>query len=366
MKSPLCRIDSVGEISNWARQFLKGLQNESLAEVSFEGNTQKFCEQNSSAVSIVFVENAPDMKREILKLRASARPLLVIWFGKAFTKEDLQFAMENRIYLTLENPRHDDKKTIEPLKRIARAAEPMQQTAHYVQSIQTLSIEGESIGEAKTLFDDVKESAEKLERCLQLTNEFLRDSKTKGGTEADRMTLRANQDLRGALYTIHELERTGSLQIKGSFEDQSGKIDFLHGRLVSASTGSVRGLKALYRMFLWDEPRYSFERMESNSVWFEGELNVNLKHLCREGEDFRAKYTQIRKELPPKDIQIELEPSALHPQLELNQDEFSTLGSVVEFGEVGKVVDFNPLPDVTIYEAMIALRKTKVIRVVNS
>ncbi len=365
MKSPLCRIDSVGEISNWARQFLKGLQNENLAEVFFEGTTQKFCDQKSTSVSIVFIENAPDMKREILKLRSAARPLLVVWYGKIFTKEDLQFAIENRIYLTMENPRHDDKKTVEPLKRIARAAEAMQQTSHYVQSIQTLSIEGDQIVEAKSLFDDVKESAEKLERCLHLSNEFLHESKSKNGGEENRMALRANQDLRGALYTIHELERTGSLQVKGSFEDQTGKVDFIHGRLVSASTGSVRGLKAVYRMFLWDEPRYSFERMESNSVWFEGELNVNLKHLCVEGEAFRQKYGQIRKEIPPKEIQVELEPSALHPQLELTREEFSTLGSVVEFGDVGKVVDFNPLPDVTLYEGMISLRKNRIIRVVN-
>lgn len=366
MKSPLCRIVSVGEASNWARQFLKGLQNESLAEVSFESNTQKYCELNSTAVAIVFVENAPDMKREITKIRNSSRPSLLVWFGKAFTKEDLQFAMENRIFLTLENPRHDDKKILEPLKKIARAAETMQQSYHYLTAIKTLCIEGEMYGDAKALFDDVKESTEKLERCVQISNEFLRDTRPKAGNDNERVTFNPNGELRDALYTINELERTGSLQIKGTFEGEVGRVEFLHGRLVSASTGSVRGLKALYRMFLWDEPRYSFERLDAGALWLEGELNVNLKHLSREGEDFRQKYNRIRKELPPKEIQIELEPSALHPQLELTREEFSTLSSVVEFGEVGKVVDFNPLPDVTIYEAMIALRKAKVIRVTTA
>ncbi len=356
---------SVGEISNWARQFLKGVQNESVAEVAFEGSTAKFCETTSTAVTIVFIENAPDMKREIGKIRASGRPVLLIWFGKAFTKEDLQFAMENRIYMTMENPRHDDKKLLEPLKKIARAAETMQQTSHYLLAIKTLAIEGEPLPEAKSLFDDIKESCEKLDRCVQISNEFLRDPKPKVSTDSERVTLRANQEFRDALTTISELERTGSLQIKGNFEDQIGSVEFLHGRLVSAKTGSVQGLKALYRMFLWDEPTYSFERMETNAVSFESDLNINLKQLALQGEDFRIKYNQIRKEIPPKEIQIELEPSSLHPQLELERDEFLTLASVVEFGEVGKVVDFNPLPDVTIYETMIALRKAKIIRVVS-
>ncbi len=366
MKSPLCRISSVGDLSNWARQFLKGLQSESLAEVSFEVSTQKFCDLSSSTVEIVFVENAPDMKREIGRIRAAQRPVLLVWFGKAFTKEDLHFAMENRIYLTLENPRHDDKKIVEPLKKMARAAETMQQSTHYLQAIKTLSIEGENYGDAKPLFEDIKESSEKLERCVQISNEFLRDNRPKTGNENDRVTFKPSSELRDALYTIHELERTGSLQIKGSFEDQTGKVEFLHGRLVSALTGSVRGLKALYRMFLWDDPHYSFERVDAASMWLEGDLNVNLKHLSREGEDFKIRYNQIRREIPAKEIQVELEPSALHPQLELTREEFLTLSSVVEFGDVGKVVDFNPLPDVTIYESMIALRKAKVIRVVTA
>jgi len=59
-----------------------------------------------------------------------------------------------------------------------------------------------------------------------------------------------------------------------------------------------------------------------------------------------------------------LESSALHIGAQLSPDDFSALASVVEFGTIRHVLDYNELPDVTIFEALIRLRRSSLIRVV--
>lgn len=362
MKVPHCRIVSVGEITSWAKQFLNGLQKENIAEVTFETNVARFC-GTIAPPTIVFIENAPDMKQAIQKLRQSGRPLIIVWFGKLFAKEDMTFAHENRVYWVLESPRADDKRVLEGLRRVARAAETALQFGQHLHSLKAILLQGEGDSAISPLLHEFKTALGKLERAGLMSNEFLSAVVDMGQGDKENLPFHRSQDIGDALFTVHDLERTGALWIRGSLPGQEGKVEFLQGKLVAASAGGVHGVKAIFRMFLWDEPRFLFTRIDPSDYVFEDHLNVSLKYMCVEGQDLRQRYQKIRRDLPPPDLKIELDPNALHMGTQLQPEEFSTLASIVEFGNVSQVVDFNSLPDVAIYEALIRLRKSNMIRV---
>ena len=361
MKVPICRIYSVGEITSWAKTFLNSVQKESLCDVTFENSVQRFCVTSSTQIAIVFIENAPDMRQAILKVRQSGRACLVVWYGKLFSKEDMVFAHENRVYLILENPRVEDKRVLDGVKRVARCSENVLQFSQHLHSLKAILLQGEEDEQLKPLVAEFKPALAKIERT-GLHNEFLGAIELTPGDQ-ERLPFHRSQDLADALITVHDLERTGSLWVRGNLPGQEGKVEFLQGKLVSAVAGSVRGLKAIYRMFLWDEPRFLFTRIDPQEYVFEDHLNVSLKYLCMEADELRQRFTNIRRDIPPPELELELEPSAIHADTQLSPDDFSTLASVVEFNSVAEVVDFNALPDVAIYEALIRLRKNNMIRV---
>ena len=125
---------------------------------------------------------------------------------------------------------------------------------------------------------------------------------------------------------------------------------------MSAHVGEVHGLKAIYRMFLWDEPRFLFNRQDSKDCQVEEQLPHAIKFIIQEGAELRKRYEALRRELPPDELRLQLEPTALHSGTALSPNEFFTLASVVEFEKIAAVVDYNPLCDVAIYESLIHLR----------
>src|SRR5262249_2782633 len=138
MKVPACRIHSVGEITSWAKGFLEGLQKENLVDVAFDKQVDAFIGAASPHVAVVFIENTPDMRQLIAKLRQSGRSLILVWYGKLFTKEDLAFAQEQRVYWVLENPRPEDKKVQDGIRHVAQAAERVQQHDQHLHSLKAL------------------------------------------------------------------------------------------------------------------------------------------------------------------------------------------------------------------------------------
>ncbi len=363
MKVPVCRVFSVGELTNWAKQFMNALQEAQLIDVTFETSVQRFCEGTTPNMAVVFLENAPDVHKAIIKIRKSGRNSLIVWYGKLFAKEDLMFAMENRVYWILEGPRADERKVIETVKRVARNAELFQNFEQHFHSVKSILLQGDENETLKPVLQEIRTALSKLERT-GLTNEYLGEHVDQAQKAEEKLPFHQSQDLGDALMTVHDLERTGALWVRGALPNQEGKVEFLQGKIVAALSGDVRGMKAIYRMFLWDEPRFLFSRIDPQEYVFEDHLNISLKHFCEEAQDYRRRFEKIRRELPPAELRLELEPSALHAGTQLPPEDFSTLASVIEFGSVMEVVDFNPLPDAVLYESLIGLRKRNIIRVV--
>ncbi len=355
------RIIVLGDLTLWGRQFLAGLKATGM-EISHEPNLQKFIEsQPSPQPQIIFLENLPESRQYVAKLRTLSRRIYWFWFGRNFTKDDATFALENRAYHIFENLRPDDKRISEFFGRLAANMETDTEFERTARGIKGVLIQAET-EIPKAVLSEIKTGIAKMER-LGLINEFSGATIETIVTSDGKLPFHKTQSLADALLTIESLERTGVLWIKGSIRGEEGKVEFLQGKAMAAKTGDVHALKALYRMFLWDDPRFLFTRRETSESTTEDQLNVSLSHVCSEGEALKKRYEAVRRELPPPDLRLELQPSALHTGTMLDFVEFSTLASIVEFHRVADVLDFNNLPDVSLYESLIKLRRQNIIRV---
>src|SRR4051794_12526494 len=99
MKVATIRVMSVGEVTQWGKQFLGLLQSAHLIEITFIASFQSFCESTASpGVQVLFVENTPESRSQVIRLRQLGRRIFIVWYGRNFTKEDMVFAHEHRIY----------------------------------------------------------------------------------------------------------------------------------------------------------------------------------------------------------------------------------------------------------------------------
>lgn len=363
MISPLCRIFSVGETTAWAKQFLGKLQEDNIIEVTFEPSVDKYCKDMASVhqVPIVFVENSADSRKWIEKMRASFLRCYLVWYGRGFSKEDLLFAMEKRVYLVIDNARAEEPSVRKSIDRVSKAAGMQQDYDQIIHTIKAMLIEGDAIQGAEHFVSEIKTAVNKLEKCDPNYEFLTMVRESSGGLQ--KLPFHKNQDFGDALATVHELERTGVLLIAGQLPGQEGRIEFISGKIASAISGKAHGLKAIYRMFLWDDPKFAFTKKDPDEFQIKEDLNLSMKYIRMEGESLKKRFNSIRRELPPTNISLVLEPSSLHAGTRLSRDEFSTLASVVEFGKVSQVLDYNSLPDVKIYESLILLKRNSMIRV---
>ncbi len=359
MKGPLCRVTALGTFSTWGRQFMNLLQGNNILDIGVEPSFDSFLKQTTERNQIVFIENSPDSRKNILKLRKSDRPFFIVWMGLLFTKEDHIFALDQRIYCVFENIKHDDKYVLENIQKIAKASHNAKELELVVRSLKAvlLDLDGDIV---EPMLMELKTAAGRIDE-LVVQNEFSGQAIHETVVE-DSHLFHKSEDLVEAMATIHNLERTGILLV-GSSMNLEGRIEFIQGRVVSASTGTVKGLKALYRMFLWDNSRFVFCRRRGEELLLDEQIPLSVHTISLEGAALKRRFEKIRSEIPPSELNVDLDPLSLHEGSQLQYEDFHTLASVVEYGKVGLVLDYNPLPDVAIYESLINLRKDHKIRV---
>lgn len=362
--APACRVLSLGELTLWGKQILAGLQTAKIIDVAYEASLQKYLESaNPAEPHVIFIEGTAESKVLIQKLRGAGRHCFILWYGRTFTKDDLLFAIDQRVFCVFENARADDKRIIESIHKLLNSVENGANFERIIRSVKAILLQEEN-EVSKPVLTEIKTAIGKLER-FGLQNEFSGISSENFGAHDAKIPFHRAQDYGDALQTVHSLERTGALWVRGSLPGEEGKVEFLQGKITAALAGDVHGLKAIYRMFLWDNPRFLFTRKDPRESIVAEQLNLSMKYICSEGADQKRRYDRIRKELPPAEVTLELEPKSLHVNASLNPNEFQTLASVVELGRVSQVLDYNPLPDVHLYESLIRLRKINMIRVAS-
>jgi len=361
MKAPSCRVTSAGDVSPWGKRFLTSLVKSNIIELVVEPSIQKFCDAFASThPQIVLIENLKDSREGIVKIKQAGKKALLLWYGQNFSKDDFAFALENRVYWIFDNLEPEDTAMTVGLQKAAGANESAKMSEHLMRSLKSVLVQAES-EISKPLMSEIKTAVMKIER-LALRNEFL-SFPAEQGNENEQLPFYQSPDIEDALSTVQMLERTGDLWVRGNAAEEEGAIEFLQGKIVSANAGESKSVKAIYRMFLWKEPKFSFNRKTPEECRIENHLNLSLKYICEQGKEMRRRFERIKSEIPPRELLLELEASSLHSESTFPVNQFSTLASVVEFGQVSQVLDVNPLPDVEILESLISLRKAKMIKV---
>jgi len=362
MIAPYSRVVCLGEVSLWGKQFIQTLVDKHVIEADFQPSINKYLDDlKTTRPQIVFVENSPESRHWIMSLRESGRRFYILWFGKKFPKEDLSFAIEHRIYSVFESLMPEDKSVAKGIVAVSHLADHEDKFEVIVRSLKSILLQAEG-DLAPSLMGELKAAIGKVAEYGR-QNEFSLESIAPSTQDAINLMIPRTEDLADALHTVESLERTGVLWVRGNQAMQEAKIEFLHGKIVSAASGEVHGLKAVYRAFLWDSPRFLFTRREPDEYSMGEEIKTGMNHICAEGIDYKARFEKIRKDIPRSDLVLELDPSYLHAGGRLAPDQFSALSSIVEFGKVAQVLDYNPLPDAALYETLIELRKHKMVKV---
>lgn len=362
MKVPVARVVAVGEVTPWGRHFLETLQTQNLIEVSYVPTVQDYLKlPGATQPQIVTIENSPDSQHSILELRKQSRKTYVIWYGKIFSKEDLSFALEHRVYAVFENLTPESKQISDAIKRLGGLIDRDRRFDLLVRSLKSVLLQAEG-DVADSVMVELKTAVAKLGSTGSYS-EFAEQVVQQGSSAESKLLFHQSEGFAEALETIDSLERTGVLWVKGALPYEEGRVEFLQGKIVWAASGVVNGLKAIYRMFLWDDPQFVFTRRDPEEMVLHEPINAGLKHISAEGAELKRRYDRIRQELPPNELELELDPTFLHTGVSLPLEEFSTLASVVEFGKVANVLDYNPLPDAVLLEGLISLKKQSMIRI---
>jgi hypothetical protein len=358
MQGSLCEVIALGEFSSWAKQLLNHWQSEDLIQISFEGSIASFCNRapSSQKVQIVMMENGPASKTGISLLRSSPHDLLIVWMGQSFTKEDCSFALENKLFGLMENPQLSDKKAQDLLVRAAEMRSQKNQLTHLIQSLKGLVLQSDSKNTDQELVSEMKTGLGKVEKLVHQSNVH---------SGSSILPLAQSQGLGDVLLTLSELERTGTLWIRGAQSGQEGKVDFLQGKITFAETGSVQQLKAIYRMFSWDTPRFLFNR-KAPEAYENGQLiPLEMGLLVQEGEKQAQRYKRIQKQIPPLELKVDFVAQSLTVKTALSPNDFHTLVQVVEYHFVSDILDYSEKWDVDLYEGLISLKKSGHIKVMS-
>jgi hypothetical protein len=228
------------------------------------------------------------------------------------------------------------------------------QLNHLVQSLKGLVLQSESKTTDQELVTEMKTGLGKVEKLIHQSN---------SNSGSSILPLAQSQGLGNVLLTLSELERTGTLWVRGAHRGQEGKIDFLQGKITFAETGSVQQLKAIYRMFSWDTPRFLFNR-KAPEAYESGQLiPLEMSLLVQEGEKQAQRYKKIQKQIPPLELKVDFVAQSLNAKTALSPNDFHTLIQVVEYHYVSDVLDYSEKWDVDLFEGLISLKKSGHIKV---
>lgn len=363
MKVPLVHIHALGEFTPWAKNILKTLEEESLIHVDWEQNSvSNFCSMPAlnGKPSIVAIENRPNIRNEIEKICTSGKSTYVIWLGKTFTTEDLLYAIKMRIYAVIDSAQTDQNKMVEMIQRLSLSADSDRNFTHLMRGMKSTVLMMEAELSEVPMLKELKMAVSKLE-SFGVNNEFNHLNLQSHENSSEGGFVR-NQSLGEAITLMSDFGRTGTLWVKSKLQNFEGQVDFLQGRILNANAGGVVGIKAINRMFVWQNPTFIFNRKDPREISTDKPLNVDVMYVVKSGEMIKERYDKIKTEIPPNSFRLKVAPKEVEKDLILSAQDFSTLSSVVEFGVVEKIVDFNPMNDIEIYESLITLRKNKVIQ----
>jgi pSer/pThr/pTyr-binding forkhead associated (FHA) protein len=161
------------------------------------------------------------------------------------------------------------------------------------------------------------------------------------------------------LQVIESDQATGTLVIR-----QGGREGTLHvhrGMIRHATLGRARGVKALYRLMVFDEGTFELfvpgRSPEYDTV--EGELQKHLLEAMRQKDELAV----YRSELPPGDT-----PLAFNGEMSINPARvpvvvYEVMAAVGQYGTLERILEHCQLPDFEICRVLLVLLKHKLLLV---
>ncbi|NBT57979.1 DUF4388 domain-containing protein, partial [bacterium] len=248
-----------------------------------------------------------------------------------------------------------DKKIFELLARAHTACSQKNQIGHLLHSVKEVVLQLEAKNQEVEIVSELKTGLGKVEKLVMGSPH----------SNSSILPLAQTQGLGDVLLTLSDLERTGTLWIRGNKPGEEGKIDLLQGKVTYAETGAVRQLKAIYRMFCWNTPRFLFNRKEFELNENEELIPMEMASLVHEGIQQARRFQMIQKEIPPAELRVDFVPRSLNDKTSLTPRDFYTLVQVAEYHHVSDILDFSTDWDIDLYEGLISLKRSGYIKVMS-
>ena len=122
------------------------------------------------------------------------------------------------------------------------------------------------------------------------------------------------------LQTIDLGRKSGALELRAG--DRRGEVSFREGQVLDARLGPLRGERALYRMLLWSDGEFA---IDFRAVTDAQRVAVPTQGLLMEGMRRLDEWSRLTARLPPLDVPLDVDVSALRDRLTEVPDEANPL-----------------------------------------
>lgn len=363
MQESLKKAWVIGPVTGWGKQLLAQIEEKHRVETTrVEGWDESVSLSVPGRPALVIIENGTESKALISSIRKTGTPCYFIWFGRSFSQDDLAFAIRERVYAIWDGLSIKDVEVAKSLSRVVSVIDRDFQYVEVVRALKSILIQSNEDEMPKALASELKTAVWKIEQ-IGTTNEWTGQLDQGQDHHAQTIPMARSQSLAETIRAIAGLERTGMLRVASEGASEEGHLGFIQGKVVYAQVGDVKGRKAFNRIFLWDSPKYVFQRILPQDFHLEPNLDGELTALCDMAESQKLKFLNMRQEVPPGSLCVDLDPTSLESPPQLAKDTFETLVSVVEYHRVNEVLNHCTLDDVVILDSLIQLRKHRVLKI---
>lgn len=216
--------------------------------------------------------------------------------------------------------------------------------------------DGIAIGELKFLVGMAPEVEEIYGIARKLS--ILGDEDLPEATEAARTSF-GEADLETYFTSLLYTQASGEVQVRSGH--RRALVYFNAGVINHAVSGAVNGIKALLRAVMWTDAEWSFIPKKEHGELHDT-LKLNLLGLTRTVQEARKVLARVQPFIPPQGVSLYVDSQAFIKKDAWSVSEARVLASVAEYVLVRDVLNYCPLPDMEIYDTLIALRKQGLVK----
>lgn len=138
------------------------------------------------------------------------------------------------------------------------------------------------------------------------------------------------------------------------------------GFIVGASTGSLKGKSAIFKMIFDDVETHALFKyiVEPELVAAEHFLvKMTFEELRDEAQKIYQQYTLAKKLKPAMDLRLVVDPEIIVNDVQVTPEEFDILSVLSEWCTVADIYKYSKLMDFEVTNALVSLRKKRAIKV---